>query len=377
MIILFWSVLALVVYTYIGFPLTLWLLSNIRGKIPLNEEAFYPTVTLVVSAYNEEVGIEEKLKNCISLEYPREKIQIIILSDGSTDNTNQIVKDHEGQNLKLVIFSEHRGKHQTIKDSLSMMGGEILIFTDADVTLKKDALVNIVKPFREKHVGAVGGNLEYRAVSSSFRYRNYYWMAEQYVRLRESDLGAMCFIPGPFWALRKELFPLDVPLHAAIDAVIPMRVISAGYAVVMAENARAATLSCSSVPSDARTLVRTVNRGFQAILHNAQLLNVFRYPIISFCLIWHKLMRWLTIFLLFILLLSSLKLSGISFYRYLFIGQIIFYLLALTGAVSAKARRIPVIQLPYYICSNLLASFVGLWQSIFNKRISRWQTNRR
>jgi len=376
MITIFWISFMFILYTYAGFPLTLWLLAAFKRSGHEVDEGFYPAISLVIPAYNEEKIIEEKIKNSLSLEYPEDKFQIVVISDGSTDKIGQIVKRHENSRLKFISYAERFGKLEAIKNSIGAFSGDVLIFTDADVILEKNALLNIVKPFKEKLTGAVSANLEYSAPGNFFNFRNLYWKIEQSVRMNEAKLGVLCFVAGPFWAARKDLMAFDVPAHAAFDAVIPMGIVRQGYFVTAVPDARAVTLPYACAKEDFKALSRTVNRGFQAILYNKSLLNFFKYPLISFCLIWHKLMRWLTPFFLFALFLSSIALSSDIFYRYMFMGQVIFYAFAAIGFLVPRARKVIFFLLPFYVCLNLAASFTGLWQSIFNKRLTFWQTRR-
>lgn len=374
--IFFWIVFFIVFYTHIGYPLTVLALSAIKKTDGLELEEYYPTVSIVIPVHNEEKTISDKIKNSLSLEYPAGRLRIVIVSDCSTDRTNEIVKEYESERLRFIFYKERKGKLSAIIESLNHAEGEILIFSDADTLLEKDAIKNIVKPFEEKNTGAVSGNLEYYVPGKSSKWRNLYWAAEQSIRFAEAKLGALCFVSGPFWAMRRRLFPEHLPLYALDDTVIPMHIVKQGYRVTIQKKAIARTMPNPSPKSDFISTKRNVNMALQAIFYHNVLLNFFRYPLISFSLLWHKIMRWLTLILLLALFLANSRLLSVNFYKYIFMYQAVFYMLAIAGFFMPKLRENIIFLLPFYTCLNVLASLVGFWRSIFDKRIIFWQTPR-
>jgi len=213
--VLMWVNITLVVYVYIGYPVLLWLLNTIKRKqkaVLLSNDNFEPTVSMIIAAYNEEQVIAGKLENSLTLNYPKEKLEIIVVSDGSTDKTADIVRDYNGHRVKLVELQDNVGKACAQNEALKQATSDILFFTDANVSLKNDALCKLVRNFYDDTVGCVIGKVTYnnKSETSIGENEDFYWRYELFIRSQESNLGNLVAGSGPIFALRRTLFePLD------------------------------------------------------------------------------------------------------------------------------------------------------------------------
>ena len=378
--ILFWSAFFIIFYAYIGFPVTLLVLSLFKKQAPLPREEYYPAVSMIIPVHNEELIIEEKIKNSLSLDYPAGRFQIIVASDNSTDKTDAIVSGYQNTAKNIEFFScgARGGKLSVMKKAVERATGEILVFTDADAVLEKDAVKNIVMPFSGSSIGAVSANVRYFIPALQLKGRDFYWGIENFIRLFQARLDSLCMVTGPFWAVRKYLFYRDAPLYAIDDAVLPMYVVKRGYKVVVCVNARAKVLAHPTIAADFMGIKRVANGGFRAVIHHRQLLNFLHYPITAYCLLWHKIMRWPTIMFLVVLFLTNSALfnSGAYFYRVLFLLQSVFYFAAALGLAAPVFRRYVFFQIPIYLVSNWTAIFIGFFEVILGRKVLSWHSPR-
>jgi len=221
----FWAASFLIVYSYLLYPVILFSLSRLLSKkdnqtfvVRQNDDSL-PSVSVVISAYNEEACIEERIKNLLSLEYPHDKIRLLIASDGSTDDTNAILNSFDDPRLAVFCFEENRGKINVLNDLLSRVTSEITVFSDANTMFENDAILNLVAPFREDQVGAVCGELNLIDVFSGDNKDNLYWKYEQFLKFHESEIDALLGANGGIYAIRTTLYE-PLPDNTIIDDVL-------------------------------------------------------------------------------------------------------------------------------------------------------------
>lgn len=371
-----WVALGLTLYVYFGYPLFLAALSRFRGK-PVAKGEVTPSVTLVIAAYNEEKTIRGRLENSLALDYPKDKLQIIVASDASSDSTDDIVREYEGRGVTLNRQRERLGKTSALNDTVERLAqGEILVFTDATTLLQPDALHKLVRNFADEHVGAVCGDFEFRVRADSDISRNegFYWRYETFLRKKESEVGSLAFVGGAFYGIRREVFTPVEPFFAD-DCISPLESIRKGYRVVFEEEALALEEMASTARGEARIKSRGATRDIEGILSRGSLLNPLKYPLISLTLISHKLLRWAVPILLIVLLISNAILLSVGvFYRVTFGLQVTFYLLALWGWRAGLGKFL---SIPFYFCLVNYSALMAIINVLSGRRRATWTPVRR
>lgn len=373
----FWFLILLIVYVYFGYPMLLWVLSQLKGKRPNpTSDDFQPTVSLIVAAYNEEQVIAQKLENSLALDYPRDKLEIIVVSDGSTDRTAEIVREYTAEGVKLVDLPHNVGKASAQNEAVTHAQGELLVFTDADVTLQPESLYQLTSCFQDTQVGCVVGKVTYcnPGKTGVGEGEDFYWRYELGLRALESRLGILTAGSGALIAVRASLFePMDPAVSE--DFVLPMKAAIAGYRTVYASEILAITpLSQDTPPDMLKTRSRTITLDARGMYICRAILNPFRYPLHTWSLISHKLLRWLVPYFLIALFIVNLLLLGQPLYTCALALQIIFYSLALAGYLWQRKSKPPrVLGIPFSFCLVNLAALVGVARFAMGKKSGRWQ----
>jgi cellulose synthase/poly-beta-1,6-N-acetylglucosamine synthase-like glycosyltransferase len=379
---LFWGSLALIVYTYFGFPLLL-LIRGLLVRRPIKEANYKPEVSIIIVAHNEVDTIGAKLENMISLEYPRDQMEIIVASDGSFDGTNEIIKSYSHHGVKLLALPR-QGKIPALNTAVGQASGEILVFSDANSIYKLDALSNLLRPFADPKVGAVGGNQVYIKSGggnvAAFG-EGLYWNYDRLLKKMQSVSGNMTSATGAIHAIRRELFK-PIPLSASDDLVISTRAISQGFRLAFAQNAIAYETIAPTEEAEFNRKVRVTVRALRAVWAVKELLNPFRYGFYSIQIFSHKLLRWSIGWLIIILFIASLSLfqDGI-FYKLFLGGQAAFYSIALVALLFRQSRisqqKIPkLLSIPFYFCLANAAASVAWLQLMRGKRVDVWDSER-
>ena len=360
--ILFWTVSILIVYTYLLYPLVLSVLARFKKEI-LQKSDILPGVSIIVSAYNEEVVIEEKIKNCMELDYPKESLEIIIASDGSDDRTNEIVKRFFDEGVVLADYKERRGKSEVLNRTVPTAKNEIIVLSDANTSFRKDALKMLVRNFGDDRVGCVCGEMKFRNSRENKigELEGFYWKYEVFLKRLEGQRGSLLGANGGIYAIRKRLFE-KIPSDTIIDDfVIPMKILEKEYRVLYEPEAIAYEDTAKGVIQEMARRVRIGAGDFQSLILTRQLLNPFRgFSAYAF---WsHKVLRWFAPFLLIGALFFNAFLVGEKFYLIVFISQVSFYAMALTGRMNPKAGRIKIFGMCYYFVSMNIALLAGFFR---------------
>jgi len=337
----FWVALLAILYAYVGYPAFLWLVSRV-GRFDesscAGESGHLPSVTLIISAYNEEKVIREKIENTLSLDYPRELLEIVIISDGSSDRTCEIVLEFANKSIVLRHYEGRIGKTACLNRALPLAAGGIIVFSDANSSYEKGALKALLGPFQNNTVGFVTGWTKYGSGDGAAPYSlGLYSRLELITKELESCLGSCIGADGAIFAIRKELY-LPLKDYDINDLVIPLSINQQGYRGVLQREAICFEKDAGSPKGEFHRQVRITSRTIRAIMNHRQLLNPFRFGLLSFELFSHKVCKFLVPLFLVALLVSNLLLAGSGgFFLTALIAQGIFYVAA--GAASFVPKR--------------------------------------
>lgn len=369
--ILFIVSLVFIFYAYLGYPLLLLVLTAGKSPCFAPSGSVRPTVSLLIPVYNEEAVIARKLENTLALDYPEERLEIVVASDGSTDRTAELVRPFLSPRIRLLDYPEHRGKMSVINRAAERLSGEIIVFTDASAFFPPEALILLLAGFADPAAGAVSGALVLReeATDGGELTVDLYWRLEKLIRERESRLYSGVGATGAIYALRRELFsplPEDTILD---DMLLPLEAVRRGRRIRFESRARAYEERYTDIRSEYRRKVRTLAGNYQVFARAPWL---FRSKI-AFQLISHKLFRLLVPFALAGLLLSSLL--GPPFLRPVFSLQLVFYGLAAAGLLVIRRGRAPgrLLSLPLTFCLLNAAALKAFFVYFFGRRKPAWR----
>ena len=371
----------LIAYTYVLFPLLCWF----RAKcfpVPFAAADIEPSVSLIVACYNEERDIPGKLENILAIDYPDDKFEVIVASDGSTDRTNEIVRSYEQHGIRLLELPR-QGKAQTLNTAISHSKGEILVFSDSNSHYEPRAIRKLVQPFADNSIGGVAGNQCYLKADkasprSTGQGEHTYWNIDRLLKLWESQAGNTISATGAIYAIRRSLFQ-QVPDGVTDDFTISSRVIAQGKRLVFEPHARSWEPVAPSAGKEFNRKVRIMSRGLRAVWIMRELLNPFRYGFYSWQLFSHKVLRRQMYIPLLVVLATSLMLCPKMLLLIPFaVAQVLFYLAALVGWVAQKAGvRLPrIFFLPFFFCLVNVACIVATYNVLAGRKIVRWQPKR-
>ncbi|HEY8507327.1 MAG TPA: glycosyltransferase family 2 protein [Steroidobacteraceae bacterium] len=374
----FWGLLGLVIYVYAGYPLLLLLLRALRGprKIALGD--IEPPVTLIISAFNEGAVIGEKLENSLALDYPRDRLQILVVSDASTDDTDAVVSSFASRGVELLRMQERGGKTAGLNAAMLRARGEIVVFSDANAMYGKDVIRKLVRNFSDPSVGAAVGESTYvDPQGAAEQTEGLYWRYEVAIKRLESELGSVVGGDGAIYAIRRSLYE-PMPADAISDFVNPLQIVRAGHRCIYESDARSYEKAADSFDKEFRRKVRIVNRAWRALLRMRSLLNPFRYGLFSIQLFSHKLLRWLVpVFLLALIFVNAALLDEGRIYQAAMAAQAVFYALALAGYLVRARQQMPaVLSIPFFFCLANLGSACGIIDALRGKTYTTWNTVR-
>jgi cellulose synthase/poly-beta-1,6-N-acetylglucosamine synthase-like glycosyltransferase len=376
----FWVALASLVYMYAGFPILvaafgLWRRRTVR-KAPMT-----PPMSLIIAAYNEEAAIAARLENALASDYPPDRLQIIVASDGSSDATDAIVGAFRSRGVVLLSLPRG-GKIRALNEAVRHASGEILVFSDANTMCEPDALTVMAANFADPTVGGVAGHTVYRLHSqaeSSSHGESLYWDYDTWLKELESQTGSVVSAHGGLHAVRRQLYRPVLDGGVTDDFAISTAVVEQGYRLVFEPRARAAEIAVPEATREFRRRVRLMTRGLRAILLRRRLLNPFRHGLYSVLLFSHKVVRRLAPVSLIAIAWATLWLApGNGFYLVAALGQGMFYGLAVMGWFLRRGAkgRMKLLYVPFYYCMANAACAVALVQLALGKRIELWQPQR-
>ncbi|MFO0706484.1 MAG: glycosyltransferase family 2 protein [Nitrospira sp.] len=290
-----WGAAFLIAYVYVGYPILIGLLARVMPR-PVRQGEIEPTVTMVISAFNEAHVIGEKLNNAIGLDYPKDKIEILVVSDASTDATDDIVRSFSGQGVKLIRMAERGGKTVGLNAALKAAQGEIVIFSDANIMYRRDTARRLVCNFSDASVGCVTGDSQYvdDPHSAAHAQENTYWGYERFIRSMESLVGSTVGGDGAIFAIRRELYQ---PLSADTinDLVVPLQIVARGHRAIFEPTAIGLEPSAGDFRKEFRRKRRIVNRSWKGVMSVPGILNPFRVGLFAWQVWSHKVLRWLVL----------------------------------------------------------------------------------
>ncbi|MEL7187664.1 MAG: glycosyltransferase family 2 protein [Pseudomonadota bacterium] len=372
----FWAMAALLIYIYAGYPLLLTVFAKIRPR-PVELGTSSPAVTLVISAFNEEDVIAEKLENSLAVDYPHEKLEIIVVSDASDDRTDEIVKTFMNQGVILLRMTDRGGKTLGLNEAVAKSSGEILVFSDANAMYQTDSVRMLVRNFEDLHVGAVVGESTYEvSTTDAEKSESAYWKYETAIKRLESEIGSTVGGDGAIYAIRKELYQ-PMAADALSDFVNPLQIVAQRRRCIYEQHAISAEEAAGSYAKEFRRKIRIVNRAWRAMMSMKFMLNPFRFGLFAWALISHKLLRWLAPIFLFTAFVANVALIGVHpIYIATLVVQVSFYGLALLGAAQREQRIAPIMYIPYYFCLVNIASARGIFEAYRGKTYATWSTAR-
>jgi cellulose synthase/poly-beta-1,6-N-acetylglucosamine synthase-like glycosyltransferase len=373
----FWACLALVSYAYLGYPLLVWGLSRvINGPVlpRTGDDADLPAVSLLIAAYNEEAVIEDRLRNALAMDYPTDKLEIVVSSDGSSDRTTEIVRRYSGGNIRLLDYAHRRGKATVLNASVPELEGEIILFSDANTEVDSSAARKLVRWFQDPRVGAVCGRLVLTDPLTGKNVDSLYWRYETFLKRCEGKLGALLGANGGIYALRKDSFT-PIPDGTILDdVVIPLLArLRTGCTIVYDSEAVAQEETPPDLGSEFSRRSRIGAGGFQSIGILWGLLHP-RWGWTALAFASHKVLRWLCPFFLLGLLASNLVLSAIPFFQATLVAQFAFYLgAAVMALVPARFRALRPLRLATMFTAMNLALLAGFWKWARGSQRGAWQ----
>ena len=374
----FFGALAVIAWVYIGYPVVLWAVALVRRK-PVGRRAIEPSVSLVICAYNEERDIGRKLEETLACDYPADRLEVIIASDGSTDRTDDIVREFAPR-VRLLRVEGRGGKTLAQNAAVASARGDILVFSDVTTVYEPGTIRALVENFADPDVGCVGGDLHYlkEARNPSAEGRALFWSYERQLRIWESQVHSIIGVAGCVYAMRRALYqPLDA--GAISDFIQPGKVTERGHRTVL-EPAGVAyePVESQSLGEELYRRARVITRGLRGAFHMPALLNPLRHPWFATLLWSHRVLRWLVPVFLLILLAASAALAGRGgLYRLALAGQLAIYGTGLLAFALERARvRVPGLFIPLYFCVVNLAPLLALAWLARGERKVVWETGR-
>ena len=357
--IIFYISIFLVFYTYIGYGLLIYLILIIKRRFKQNKETedidnIIPEVTLFIAAYNEDYVVEEKMKNCYEIDYPKDKLKILWITDGSNDKTNELLKQYE--NITLLFQPKRKGKTAAINRGMKFVNTPITVFTDANTFINSSSIKDIINSFNNKNVGCVACE---KRINNNSRENNaaknesLYWKYESKLKQMDSELNSTIGAAGELYAIRTSLFE-EMPDNTLLDDfILSMRIAMKGYIILYCEKAYAIENGSANINEERKRKIRIAAGGIQSIIMLKELLNIFKYKLLSFQYISHRVLRW-SITPLCLLLIIPINIYLVAKYENIIyilvlIAQIIFYLCGIIGwYYSIKSKKNKLISIPYY-----------------------------
>lgn len=381
--ILFWISLAIVFYTFLGYGILLYILVSIRRlvvgprKPPQVDSDQLPSLTLVVAAYNEEDLIEEKVRNTLALAYPVEKLSLLFVTDGSTDSTPTLLRKYS--QIRTMHSPERRGKIHAIHRVMKEVDTEVVVYTDANTLLNREALLLIARHYADPKVGAVAGEkrVAQEDVADATAGEGFYWKYESTLKKWDSELYSVVGAAGELFSIRRNLYQPVSPDTILDDFMISMLIAQQGYRIVYEPEAFATELSSENIQEELKRKVRIAAGGIQSVVWLRKLLIPFRQPLLSFQYVSHRVLRWtVTPFFMLLALLLNVALAFSSdniLYDVLLAAQCVFYGAAGLGALLQQRKiKIKALFVPYYFCVMNYAVLAGLQRYTVGGQSAAW-----
>lgn len=384
MILFFWISLFIIFYTFFGYGLLLYVLVKLKRIFKPSKQTVYafdemPSCTLIVAAYNEADYMLDKIKNTLELRYPVGKLNVIFVTDGSTDGTPEIVKAFP--EIRLLHDNARRGKISAVHRAIEQVETELLVFTDANTFLNPDAMLLLCRHYKDSKIGAVAGEkrvmIEEHADATAGE--GIYWKYESKLKSWDSELYSVVGAAGELFSIRRSLYE-PVPSNSVLDDfMISMRIAEKGYKIVYEPDAYAQERSSANISEELKRKVRIAAGGIQSVIWLKRILNPFLYPVLTFQYISHRVLRWtITPFLMILAFVLNWCIifsgEGNNVYVVLVICQVIFYLAAYAGKIMEdRSLKVKALFIPYYFCMMNYAVIAGIIRYFFSEQSVVWE----
>ena len=382
----FWIVFGIIFYTYLGYGIVLFILLKIKRlfkrkqNIVLQENEL-PNVTLLIAAYNEEDYVKQKVENTRSLNYPPHKLHQMWVTDGSNDETPVLLAEYK--DIIVLHKPERAGKIAAMNRAVKFVDTPIVVFSDANTLLGKDSIRRIAEMFADPKVGCVSGekrifNADTEAASAAGE--GMYWKYESTLKRWDAELYSAVGAAGELFAIRTELFNEVEPDTLLDDFIISLRVAMRGYKIDYDPDAYAIETASANVKEELKRKIRIAAGGIQSVIRLYPLLNFFKYGILSFQYISHRVLRWTItpLALVALLILNAILIPLSDFYFTIFVLQLIFYFSALLGWVlENKKLKVKILFIPYYFFIMNYAVFMGFGRFIKKSQSVNWERAKR
>jgi biofilm PGA synthesis N-glycosyltransferase PgaC len=380
--------IAVTFYSYIGYGMVLWGLVRLQKLFekPMRERSnapFMPPVTLIVAAYNEEDFIEQKIQNTLSLEYPEEALKLIFITDGSTDSTPAIVARHP--RIQLLHSEARQGKVAAMHRAMGFVKTPYVIFSDANTLLNAESIRNIVTHYQNKAVGGVAGEkkvVQAAGEAAAGAGEGLYWKYESILKKLDWEFYTVVGAAGELFSIRTGLYEYPGDHILLDDFVISLRICQKGYRVAYERDAYALETASSSIKEEQKRKIRISAGGFQSMYLLRDLLNIFKYPILSFQYISHRVLRWTLcpLFLPLILICNVILVAAGSplVYSIVLTAQLLFYGSAFVGWIlSLKNKKVSVLYAPYYFVFINVSLYLGFIRFLKKRQTVLWEKSAR
>ena len=370
----------LILYTYFGYLILTVVLSLFINK-KVKKEDIRPSVTLMIAAYNEEADIVEKLENSLSIFYPKDQLEIVVVSDGSTDRTDEIVKSYEKHGIKLIRVEGRVGKTEARNIALKQIKSEIILFSDATTEYREDVLEKLVRNFADSNVGMVTGHLIYKDPSGSQMGfgQELYWKYETLIKKSQTRLGTLTGSIGCITAFRREYYT-DLPPNIIEDFTEPLMFVLKGQRIVFEPEAVCYELTTKKSSQEWHMRIRVIRGGMTGLQYAKKILNPFQNTAASFQLISHKILRWfipVIAILLFISNIIGVLVDPNTLINTLLALQVIYYLLVLIAfRLESQGKHNKILGIVYYLFIVNAASLVAIYKTLTEPLASAWETQR-
>lgn len=384
---IFWISLFIVFYTYAGYGIVLFVLVKIvrlfKKKPVMNPDYDFPTVTVIVAAYNEAYCIEDKVINTLSLDYPAGKVKYIFVTDGSTDETPAIIAKYPA--IKLMHQEGRSGKIVAVHRAMKEVDTQVAVFTDANTMLNSLALINICRHYQFAEVGAIAGEKRVQIDNSgdATAGEGFYWKYESKLKAWDSELYSVVGAAGELFSVRTDLYVPVEPDSIVDDFMISMRIAEKGYRIIYEPDAFATESASANTKEELKRKIRIAAGGIQSIVRLTSLLNPFKIPILTFQYLSHRVLRWtITPFLMLLSFILNwvivLYAEGDWKYQILLALQTLFYGFAVLGWVmQSRSIKIKVFFIPYYFCMMNFAVLAGIKRYMFSNQSVLWEKAKR
>ena len=386
MIALFWISFFIIFYAFIGYGILLYFIIKIKraikGKPTPPAADNLPTCTLIVAAYNEEIFIAEKIKNSLELDYPEGKLKLIFITDGSSDGTADIVAKYPG--IIHMHSAERKGKMAAVHRAIDTVTTDVMVFTDANTFLNKNAIINICRHYADAKVGAVAGEKRVLITekSDATAGEGFYWKYESKLKIWDSELYSVVGAAGELFSVRTDLYEHVPPTAIIDDFMISMLIAKKGYRIIYEPEAYAMETASEDVKEELKRKIRIAAGGLQSIIWLKSLFNPFPLPVLSFQYISHRVLRWTVVPFLMILLvalnIAIVHAYGGAIYQLFLAGQVAFYGMSLFGwMLEARQVKVKIFFIPYYFCMMNYAVILGIFRYLAGKQSAVWDKAKR